>query len=45
MSNLEDVRELFRDLITPDLKALEAGFASMEQKIGLKSAASDQKAN
>jgi len=43
MSNVDDMRKLFQDLITPDLKALEARFVALDQKFDLKFAATDQK--
>lgn len=36
MSNVDDLRKLLQDLVTPDLKALDARVVALEQKLDLR---------
>jgi hypothetical protein len=43
MSVVEDIRKLLQDIVTPDLKALEAKVAALDRKIDLRSDALNDK--
>jgi hypothetical protein len=43
MSFVEDLRKLLKEIVTPDLKALEAKVAALDKKIDLRSDALDDK--
>jgi len=43
MGAIDDTRKLLQDLITPDLKALEARLVALEQKMDLKFKQADEK--
>ncbi len=43
MSFVEDLRKLLQEIVTPDLKALEAKVAALDKKIDLRADALDDK--